>query len=135
MFKANINRHEFRKGGKNYPPHERWKNVDFEKFAQWWNLQVNLQSRTITDSNLRLYYKLPQHLETHHKKTILWSSERSTLAAGANFTARKALVEILNSEDNFVDVLPAISFSAIPDGEQDLSTACEFFLRVYCMGT
>ncbi|KAJ7017758.1 hypothetical protein C8F04DRAFT_1331856 [Mycena alexandri] len=120
-FKSNINRHDFRKGGKTYPPHERWKNVDFEKFAQWWNSQVNFQSRTITDSNLRLYYKLPQHLEAHHKKTISWSSERSTLAAGANFAARQAFLEILNSEDNLVDVLPAIPFAAIPDGELNVS--------------
>ncbi|KAJ6603953.1 hypothetical protein B0H10DRAFT_2229471 [Mycena sp. CBHHK59/15] len=120
-FKSNINRQDFRTGGKTYPPHERWKNVDFEKFAQWWNAQVNFHPRTITDSNLRLYYKLPQHLEAHHKKTISWSSERSTLAAGANFAARKEFLEILNSDDNLGDVLPAISFAAVPDGEQDVS--------------
>ncbi|KAJ7719793.1 hypothetical protein DFH07DRAFT_784561 [Mycena maculata] len=112
---------DFRTGGKTYPPHERWKNVDFDKFAQWWNAQVNFQPRTITESNLRLYYKLPQHLEAHHKKTISWSSERSTLAAGANFAARKEFLEILNSEDNLGDVLPAILFAAVPDGEQDVS--------------
>ncbi|KAJ7036591.1 hypothetical protein C8F04DRAFT_1181276 [Mycena alexandri] len=61
------------------------------------------------------------HLEAHHKKTISWSSERSTLAAGANFAARQAFLEILNPEDNLVDVLPAIPFAAIPDGELDVS--------------
>jgi hypothetical protein len=126
-FKSNINRHEFRTGGKTYPPHEHWRNVDFDKFAQWWNAQVNFQSRSITDSNLRLYYKLPQHLEAHHKKTISWSSERSTLAAGANFAARNEFLEILNSEDNLVDVLPAISFTAVPDGEEDLSISGKWY--------
>ncbi|KAJ7621841.1 hypothetical protein B0H17DRAFT_1219285 [Mycena rosella] len=119
-FKSNINHQDFRTGSKTYPPHERWRNMDFEKFARWWNAQVNFQPRTITDSNLRLYYKLPQHLEAHHKKTISWSSGRSTLAAGANFAARKEFLEILNAEDNFADVLPAISLTAIPDGEPDI---------------
>jgi hypothetical protein len=44
---------------------------------------------------------IPQQLEAHHKKTLLWSSERSTLAAGANYAARQEFVEILNSDDNY----------------------------------
>jgi hypothetical protein len=86
---------------------------------------VNFQSRTITESNLRLYYKIPQQLEAHHKKTLLWSSERSTLAAGANYAARQAFVNILNSDDNCAGVLPAIRFNAVPDGELDLSSTGE----------
>ncbi|KAJ7820587.1 hypothetical protein B0H14DRAFT_2599882 [Mycena olivaceomarginata] len=39
-FKANNNRHDFRKGTKNYPSHESWKAIDLEKFAQWWNTHV-----------------------------------------------------------------------------------------------
>ncbi|KAK6992402.1 hypothetical protein R3P38DRAFT_3289935 [Favolaschia claudopus] len=70
---------------------------------------------------MRLYYKIPQQLEALHKKLILWSSEKSTLAAGANFTARQAFVDVLNAEDNLTDVLPAIQFEPQPDGELDLS--------------
>lgn len=124
-FKANINRHDFRKGNKTYPPHESWKNIDFEKLTRWWNAQVNFQPRTITESNLRLYYKIPQHLEAHHKKTLLWSSERSTLSAGANYAARQEFVDILNSEDNYANVLSPIQFNPVPDGELDLSSASE----------
>lgn len=117
-FKELVNHPRFRKGGKTYPPREHHKNIDFVKLAQFWNGQVDVQPRAVTDSNLRLYYKLPQQLEAHHKKTILWTSERSTLAAGSNFTARKALLDILNADSN-VDVLPAIP---LPDGELDLSS-------------
>ncbi|KAJ6549360.1 hypothetical protein B0H10DRAFT_2242914 [Mycena sp. CBHHK59/15] len=121
--KANIDRHDFRKSERQYSPHERWKNVDFDKFTRWWNAQVNFQPCTITESNLRLYYKIPQQLEAHHKKTILWSSERSTLAAGANFAARQEFVDILNAESNSANVLPAIQLTAVPDSELDLSSA------------
>jgi hypothetical protein len=120
-FKANINNQKFRKGGKTYPPHEHYKNIDFTKLAQSWNELFDAQSRTVTDSNQCLYYKLPIQLEAHHK-TILWSSERSTLAGGSNFAARKSLLDILNSDDNNANVLPAITFpNAVPDGELDLS--------------
>ncbi|KAJ7798042.1 hypothetical protein B0H13DRAFT_2505611 [Mycena leptocephala] len=107
-FKAHINHTKFRKGTKVYPPHEHWKNIDFLKFAQFWNELVDAQPRSVTDSNLRLYYKLPQHLETHHKKTILWKSECATLSDGSNFASRKQLLDILNSPDNHADTLAAI---------------------------
>ncbi|KAJ7096193.1 hypothetical protein C8R44DRAFT_950893 [Mycena epipterygia] len=112
-----INHQNFR-CGTTAPPHEAWKNIDFTKFAQFWNLLVDSQSRAITDSNQRLYYKLPQQLEVHHKKTILWSSEHSTLADGINFAGRKPLLDVLNSDENYVNALPAIP---LPDGELDLS--------------
>lgn len=121
-FKANISHQKFRKGGTAHPAHEHHKNIDFFKMAQFWNELADGQSRTITDSNQRLYYKLPQQLEAHHKKTILWSSERSTLADGSNFIARKPLLDLLNSEDNYAEALPAIPLpEPCPDGELDLS--------------
>jgi hypothetical protein len=119
-FKIHISDSQFRKGGKTYPPHEQWKNIDFQKFAKFWNILVHGQSRTVTDSNQRLYYKLPLQLETHHKKTILWKSEISTLGAGANFAARAPLLAMLNSPANLVDSLPALP---LPDGELDLSVS------------
>ncbi|KAJ7077456.1 hypothetical protein C8R44DRAFT_755207 [Mycena epipterygia] len=102
-FKASINNKKLRKGGKAAAPHEHWKNIDFLKSAQFWNELVDGQSRAITDSNQRLYYKLPLQLETHHKKLLL---------------------NILNSADNHIDVLPAIPLpESVPDGEVDLSIA------------
>ncbi|KAJ7151286.1 hypothetical protein C8R43DRAFT_951101 [Mycena crocata] len=122
-FKMVIDDSKFRKAGRTiHPPHEHWKNINFTKLAQSWNELVYLQPRAITDSNQRLYYKLPQHLEAHHKKTILWKSERATLASGSNFAARKALIAILEAPDNNANVLPAIPLpEPIPDGELDLS--------------
>ncbi|KAJ7872089.1 hypothetical protein B0H13DRAFT_2280300 [Mycena leptocephala] len=121
---AHINHTKFRKGTKVYPPQEHWKNIDFLKFAQFWNELVDAQPRSVTDSNLRLYYKLPQQLEAHHKKTILWKSECATLSDGSNFAGRKQLLDILNSPDNYADTLPAIPRpEPMPDGELDLSIA------------
>jgi hypothetical protein len=118
-----INDQKFRKTGKTaHPPHEHWKNIDFTKLAQSWNDMVYLQPRAVTDSNQRLYYKLPQQLEAHHKKTLLWNSELATLAGGTNFAARKALLAILEAPDNYADVLPAIPLpEPMADGELDLS--------------
>ncbi|KAJ6470658.1 hypothetical protein C8R47DRAFT_1148854 [Mycena vitilis] len=118
FFKEHVNNAMFRKGGRPHPPHEHHKNVDFLKFAQFWNIQVNVQSPAVIDSNQRLYYKIPIHLETHHKKSILLTSERSTLATGSNFTARKQFLDILTAQDNHAHVLPALP---LPDGELDLS--------------
>ncbi|KAJ6557976.1 hypothetical protein B0H19DRAFT_1291330 [Mycena capillaripes] len=122
-FKIIISDQRFRKTSRTtHPPHEQWKNIDFTKMAQSWNERVHHQPRTITDSNQRLYYKLPQHLEAHHKKTLLWNSECATLASGSNFAARKALIEILEAPENHTDVLPALPLPGpIPDGEVDLS--------------
>ncbi|KAJ6451396.1 hypothetical protein C8R47DRAFT_1170187 [Mycena vitilis] len=90
--------------------------------ARSWNEMVHLQSHAVTDSNQRLYYKLPHQLEAHHKKTILWTSERATLASGSNFTACKALIAIFEAPDNYANVLPALRPpEALPDGELDLS--------------
>ncbi|KAJ7802444.1 hypothetical protein B0H14DRAFT_2614340 [Mycena olivaceomarginata] len=68
------------------------------------------------DSNQRLYYKLPQQLEVHHKNTILWKSECATLSEGSNFLACKPLVNILNSIDSQIAALPP---NSLPDGELD----------------
>jgi hypothetical protein len=117
-FRMHINDPRFRKGNKTYPPHEKWKSIDFHRFAKFWNILVQGQSRTVTESNPRLHYKLPLQLETHHKKTILWRSEHSTLASGTNFTARAPLLAMLNASSNYADTLPEMP---LPDGELDLS--------------
>lgn len=118
MFKEHINNPMFRKGGRPHPPHEHYKNIDFVKFAQFWNIQANIQSPAIIDSNQRLYYKIPLQLEAHHKKSILLTSECSTLATGSNYIARKQFLDIMTSDDNHTTALPA---NPLPDGELDLS--------------
>ncbi|KAJ3836764.1 hypothetical protein F5878DRAFT_247355 [Lentinula raphanica] len=84
-FKSCINDRQFRRRViKQYSPHEAYKLIDFEKFAIYWNSEVEKQDRTEADSNKRLYYKLPTQLERHHKRTIAWKSERSTIMMGSN---------------------------------------------------
>ncbi|KAJ7772000.1 hypothetical protein DFH07DRAFT_937710 [Mycena maculata] len=39
----------------------------------------------------------------------------------ANFAARQEFVDLLNADDNYTNVLPAIQFTPVPDGELDLS--------------
>ncbi|KAJ7196492.1 hypothetical protein GGX14DRAFT_672632 [Mycena pura] len=119
-FKQHINNAQFRRSGQPHPPSEQWKDVDFEKFARAWNGLVDLQPHNVVDSNQRLYYKLPQQLEVHHKKTIAWSLEQSTLAEGQNFAARRPLLELLTSEYNFAHGPAALPLPE-PDGEVDLA--------------
>ncbi|KAF8995410.1 hypothetical protein BDZ89DRAFT_1149619 [Hymenopellis radicata] len=97
-FKELIGKPIFRRGNGGHPPHEAYKNIDFLALAKFWNSEVDNQDRTITDSNQRLYYKLPAQLELHHKKTILWKSERSTMLFGQNVAALKAFTDILTEE-------------------------------------
>ena len=53
----------------------------------YWNSEVEKQSRTETDSNKRIYYKLPSQLEHHQKKTLTWKFECSTMFLGGNAVA------------------------------------------------
>lgn len=76
--------------------HEAWKAINWDKFTKHWNKLVYAQSCTLTNSNQHLYYKLPQHLEAHHKNTILWKSERATLSEGGNLLAHKPLKGLLS---------------------------------------
>ncbi|KAF9020333.1 hypothetical protein BDZ89DRAFT_1116416 [Hymenopellis radicata] len=123
-FKQIINNTMFRRGRASHPPHEAYKNINFTKLATFWNGEVDVQDRTITDPSQRLYYKIPAQLELHHKKTILWKSERSTLFLGQNAAALKVFTDIINSDDNMVTTLPPIS---LPNDEPDdtLKTVAE----------
>ena len=53
-----------------YPTYEANKMIDFDKFAVFWNSEVEKQSCTEVDSNKHLYYKLPSQLKWHHKKIL-----------------------------------------------------------------
>jgi hypothetical protein len=41
-FKQHIGQQSFRKSSRIYPPHERWKNIDYTAFSKFWNQLVNL---------------------------------------------------------------------------------------------
>jgi hypothetical protein len=121
-----------RSGGTKHPPHEDYKNINFEIFAVFWNELVNFQSHSETDTNLRLYYKVPQQLETHCKKVIEWSTERATLALGSNFTARQPFLALLASTENQAEVLPAIPLPDVfmEDGSELISYDHQSFYRL-----
>ncbi|KAJ3822534.1 hypothetical protein F5880DRAFT_1573957 [Lentinula raphanica] len=125
-FKSCINDRQFRRRViKQYSPHEAYKLIDFEKFAIYWNSEVEKQDRTEADSNKRLYYKLPTQLERHHKRTIAWKSERSTIMMGSNMVALAPFRDLLAAEDgnNAVMTIPArpLPETVVPPGTSDHS--------------
>lgn len=106
-FKAAHNDAQFKKNSRKvYAPHEAFKTIDWDKFTIWWNAEVDRQDRTEVDSNKRLYYKVPNQLEHHHKKVLTWKSECTTLFMGGNADALKPFRDLLLSTAA-VETLPA----------------------------
>ena len=71
-----------------------------------------------TDLNKQPYYKLLPQLEQHHKRTLAWSSERSTVLMGSNAEVLQPFRDLLaasNKEDR--RVLTALPFPDIPQGD------------------
>lgn len=123
-FKSLVHDTQFRRKGirRQYPSHEAFKLIDWDRLVISWNSEVDKQSRSETDSNKRLYYKLPSQLERHYKKMISWTSAQSTIMMGGNATALKAFQDLLASEENTTSVLPARSLPiCVPTGAVDLS--------------
>ncbi|KAL0565231.1 hypothetical protein V5O48_016796 [Marasmius crinis-equi] len=81
--------------------------TDFEKFAQFWNQEVNLQDPGKLNSNQRLYYKLPELLEAHHKKGVQWRAERATVLAGQNAAALAPIHQLLFDPERYTRTLSA----------------------------
>jgi len=118
-FKQHIHDTQIRRNTKKiYPTHEAHKTIDFEKFAVFWNSEVEKQDRTEVDSNKRIYYKLPSQLERHHKRILTWKSERSTLLMGGNAAALKPFRDLL-MKDNTASTLPAELPPELLAGEED----------------
>jgi hypothetical protein len=118
-FKQHIHDTQIRRNTKKiYPTYEANKMIDFDKFAVFWNSEVEKQDRTEVDSNKRLYYKLPSQLERHHKRILAWKSERSTLLMGGNAAALKPFCDLLTN-DNTTTTLPAQLPPEILAGEKD----------------
>jgi hypothetical protein len=63
------------------------RNIDFDEFARFWNSEVEKQDHAETDSNKRIYYKVPSQLEKHYKKTVARRATRSTVMMGSNAAA------------------------------------------------
>ena len=83
-FKSRINDTQFRKKvGKE----QKFTSILTEKLAVYWNSEVYKQERMQTNLNKQPYYKLLPQLERHHKRTLAWSSERSTVLMGSNAEA------------------------------------------------
>lgn len=119
-FKKEINDRQFKKRNlkKTYPPHEAYKTVDFHRLTIAWNSAVDNQSRTETDSNKRLYYKLPSQLERHYKRTLNWKSECATILMGGNAESLKPFRDLLINE-NTTSTLPPSILPEIPAGLKD----------------
>ncbi|KAF9044693.1 hypothetical protein BDP27DRAFT_1374097 [Rhodocollybia butyracea] len=90
------------------PHSQAWKGIDYIKFAQLWNLKVETQDPGITDSNERLYYKLPKQLQRHHKKSLEWQTSRATMSLGSNVVKVQGHLETLADPEQVANVLPAI---------------------------
>lgn len=106
-FKRNMNDLQFRRNLRStVPPHEAWKNINFEQFAIFWNSEVHKQDRAITDSNARIYYKLPSQLERYCKKVLAYKSERSTILLGSNAAALKPFHDLLTSDHSTMTLEP-----------------------------
>ena len=97
---------------KTYSQSQSNRNIDFDEFAWFWNSEVEKQNRAETDSNKRIYYKVPsQLLEKHYKKTVAWRTTRSTVMMGSNAAALEPLRQVL-AKPNTTTVLHAQS---LPD--------------------
>jgi len=96
---------------KTYPQNQSNRHIDFDEFARFWNSEVAKQDHAETDSNKRIYYKIPSQLEKHYKKTVAWRATRSTVMMGSNAAALEPLRQLL-AESNTTIVLHARS---LPD--------------------
>jgi hypothetical protein len=117
-FKQHIHNTQIHRNTKKiYPTHEANKMIDFNKFAVFWNSEVEKQDCTEVDSNKQLYYKLLSQLERHHKRILAWKSECSTLLMGDNAVALKPFHDLLINDNT--TTLPAQLPPKLLTGEKD----------------
>ncbi|KAJ7511032.1 hypothetical protein B0H11DRAFT_2402639 [Mycena galericulata] len=93
LFQENIG--SFIPSSTNSAPEKVYKVTKYNEFACFWNRRVATQSPTELDSSKRIYFKLPEQLERHHKKSIQWKTARATLNIGENVAALEAIHELL----------------------------------------
>ncbi|KAF7354259.1 hypothetical protein MVEN_01113900 [Mycena venus] len=97
--------------------HEAYKDIDWDMFTKDWNDEVNHQDvgqpEPVTDSNMRIYYKLPQQLERHHKNKLQWTTMQAALMDGANAEALKPWMDMSTGPNRLrASVLPAVELDA-----------------------
>jgi hypothetical protein len=95
---------------KTYSQSQSHQNINFDEFARFWNSEVEKQDHTETDSNKRIYYKVPSQLEKHYKKTVAWKATRSTVMMGSSAAALEPLRQLL-AKSNTTTVLHARSLT------------------------
>ncbi|KAJ7356836.1 hypothetical protein DFH08DRAFT_1048015 [Mycena albidolilacea] len=107
FFKQNVD--AFRAAStRDAAPKLAYKTTNYIAFAVFWNRQVMMQSPQIFEADRRLYFKLPEQLLRHHKKTLQWKSSRATLYLGSNTECLAPIQELLGDANRLVVVLPAI---------------------------
>ncbi|KAJ7333477.1 hypothetical protein DFH08DRAFT_966299 [Mycena albidolilacea] len=107
FFKQNVD--AFRTAStRDTAPELAYKTTDYIAFAVFWNHQVMRQSPQIIEADRRLYFKLPEQLLRHHKKTLQWKSSRATLYMGSNTQCLAPIQDLLGDANRLAVVLPAI---------------------------
>ncbi|KAJ7016861.1 hypothetical protein C8F04DRAFT_1280497 [Mycena alexandri] len=94
-------------------PEKIYKVTKYDEFARFWNRRVATQSPTELDSSKRIYFKLPEQLERHHKKSIQWKTTRATLNMGENVAALEPIHALLRDSSRKAVVLPAITHEPV----------------------
>lgn len=113
-FKATILKTKYRLKRTNpSPAHEAHKDINWDVFTKDWNDDVNDQdvgqAVPVTDSNKRIYYKIPQQLERHHKKRLQWTTTQAALLDGANAEALRPWMDMSTGPHRLrASILPAI---------------------------
>lgn len=89
------------RGARAPPASQTAKSINFEKLTLWWNQVVHKRP------NQKLFYKIPQLLERHHKVWAAYRAEKATLLNSAR--ERKAITDLLNDSTRRAQVLPALT--------------------------
>ncbi|KAJ7752173.1 hypothetical protein DFH07DRAFT_960610 [Mycena maculata] len=97
----------------NTAPEMVYKVTKYEEFARFWNCQVATQLPAELDSSKRIYFKLPEQLERHHKKSIQWKTTRATLNMDENVTALEPIHQLVRDSSHKAIVLPAITHEPV----------------------
>ncbi|KAF7304332.1 hypothetical protein HMN09_00835000 [Mycena chlorophos] len=102
------------------------KATDYSALALHWNREVLTQSPTVLKAAERIYFKLPEHLMRHHKKTLQWQDSRATLTLGANTAALRPINTLLNDPKRVAAVLPAITHEPLEvEFQRDATTGLD----------
>ncbi|KAJ7067559.1 hypothetical protein C8F01DRAFT_1247920 [Mycena amicta] len=101
------------KSQKMMQPKTRYLKVAGIAFAVFWNRQVRAQPASILKANERIYFKLPEQLLRHHKKSLQWKASRATLNLGSNAEALEPINRILNDSNRTAIILPALEFDPV----------------------